>query len=505
MNRTKQALFVADAPRLRRSTIRHWALAHGCPKKPDARLFRLIGFPALPNFCHRLAALFALFAAFALAGCSQGNSPTALSAPAQADEPNASAKPITVQTVTPKRQTLTVTFAQPGSTAPIEQVDLYAKVTGYVKEVDVDIGESVEANETLLSLDVPDLEEDLAYKQALVRQAEAEREQADAGVKAAQAALAAWDSAWAQSVAEVKKSASDLQFRQQQARRYEALAKQDASTPELADEKREQADAAAAAYESALAKQLALKADKAMLEAKLTAAKADLKAKTARIDVAQADVERTRVNLSFAAVKAPFSGIITHRNVDPGAFVNSAGSGRGEPLFTLARVDKLIVILRLPEKEAGMVRQGCKAQMSIPALDGKVVEGTVSRFSRVLDDKSRTMRVEIDIDNKSGAVYPGMYGPVKVVLREIPDALTVPAGAVYAVGDKTFVVQVRGDKAYRVPVVTGYDDGVVVQIESGLNGNEEIVVSNKGQLAEGQLVVPHRVDRPNANGAVSKK
>lgn len=450
-------------------------------------------------------ASFALFAACALAGCSQGNSPTALSTPAQADEPNASAKPITVQTVTPKRQTLTVTFAQPGSTVPIEQVDLYAKVTGYVKEVGVDIGESVKADETLLSLDVPDLEEDLAYKQALVRQAQAEREQADAGVKAAQAALGAWDSAWAQSLADVKKSASDLQFRQQQARRYAELAKQEATTPELAEEKAEQAEAAASAHDSALAKQLAVKADKATLEAKLTAAKADLKAKSARIDVAQADVERTRVNLGFAAVKAPFPGIITHRNVDPGAFVNSAGSGRGEPLFTLARVDKLIVILRLPEKEAGMVREGCKAHMSITALDGKVVEGTVSRFSRVLDDKSRTMRVEIDIDNKSGTVYPGMYGPVKVVLREMPDALTVPAGAVYAVGGKSFVVQVRDRKVYRLPVVTGYDDGVVVQIESGLKGNEEIVVSNKGQLAEGQPVDPHRVDKAGANGSVTRR
>jgi RND family efflux transporter MFP subunit len=204
-------------------------------------------------------------------------------------------------------------------------------------------------------------------------------------------------------------------------------------------------------------------------------------------------------------VKAPFPGIITHRNVDTGAFVNSAGSGRGEPLFTLARVDKLIVILRLPEKEAGMVRQGCKAHMTITALDGLVVEGTVSRFSRVLDDKSRTMRVEIDIDNKSGTVYPGMYGPVKVVLREMPDALTVPAGAVYAVGGKTFVVQVRGGKAYRIPVVTAYDDGLIVQIESGLKGNEEIVVSNKGQLAEGQPVDPHRVDNANANGSLTKR
>lgn len=438
-----------------------------------------------------------LLAPFSTTGCEHSSATPPLQRRAGAAETGAPANAVSVQTVIPQRRDLSVKFEQPGSVMAYEEADLFAKVTGYVNDVFVDIGDEVKADQTLLTLDVPDLEEDLAYKQSIVRQASAEHEQAEAARLAAEAALGAWDSQWAQAVADVKKADANLKFRRQQAKRYADLAQNDAAPPALADEKREEFEAAESALDSAKAKRLAVESDKATLEAKLAAAKADVKAKAARIEVAQADVARTRVNVEFSRLKAPFAGVITSREVDPGTFVNSATSGRGEPLFTLCRMDKLIVVQRVPERIAGLVRVGCKATMAITTPEPREIGGTVARYSRSLD-KQKTMRVEIDLENKDGSVYPGMYGPVTLILREIPKALTIPAEAVYAVSGQSYVVQVRNRQARRVLVTTGYDDGVVVQVLSGLSGNEEIVVSNKGQLSEGQVVDPHRVDDRSA-------
>jgi HlyD family secretion protein len=410
---------------------------------------------------------------------------------AEADD----APALAVQAVSPVRKDLVVKFEQPGPIEAAEQADLYAKVTGYVKMVAVDIGDVVQAGQVLLELDVPDLEQELAYKSALIQQADAEQEQAKTAVQGAQAALVAWQGQLDQADADLKKCQAECHFREQQVKRYSDLAAKDATTGELADEKREQLGAALAAYDSAVAKRKGVMADRAVLEAKLDAAKADLNTKATRVDVAKSDRERTRIDLEFAKLKAPFDGVITRRTVDEGAFVNSAGSGRGDPIFTLARMDKVTVVMHVPEREVSAVKVGCRAQMRLSALGDKVVEGKVARFARSLDNQ-KTMRVEIDIPNESWLLYSGMYGPVTLILQEIKHALTLPASAVYAVEGKSQVIQVVDGKAHRVAVKTGYDDGVVIQILQGLLGDEEIVVSNKGQITEGQSLKPFHTDQP---------
>lgn len=437
--------------------------------------------------------------ALAASGC--GRSPAVASAePARsaansaAASPSSSSSGLAVQTILPARKDLVVKFEQSAPVIAFEEADLYAKVTGYVRQVNVDIGDTVEEDQTLLDLDVPDLVQELEYKATLVRQADAEKEQAAAAVQVADAALVLWQSQLVKAEAEVKKAAKEQQFREQQVQRYAGLAARDATTPELAAEKREQYNAAVAAHESALAERQAVQAERSVLTARLEAARAELRTRQRKVDVAQADRARSQVALEFAQIKAPFAGVITRRNVDDGAFVNSASSGRGEPIFSLARVDKVTVVLRVPEKEVSAVKKGSRATIQLEALAGHEVQGLVARFSRALEEKSRTMRVEIDVDNSAGAVYPGMYGAVTLVLREIKNALTVPAAAVYSVDSGVYVIQSRNKQAHRIPVRTGCDDGVVVQILEGLTGDEEIIVSNKGQIAEGQFIQPSRID-----------
>ncbi len=409
------------------------------------------------------------------------------SAPAAGDS-----EALAVQTILPARKDLVVKFEQAGPIEGTAQADLYTEATGYVKKVHVDIGDKVEAGQVLLEVDVPNLVQQLAYKEALVHQAEAEYEQAESAVQAANAALTAHPAHLEEAQADVKKAEAEQEFCKQQAERYGRLASADATTRELAEEKRKQLGAATAACDSSRAKQKAVEVDKAVLTAKLDAAKADQRTRATKVGVAKADREKTRVELKFAKLKAPFDGVITRRTVDEGAFVNSAASGRGDPIFTICSAKQVTVVLRVPEKEASAVRIGNRALIQLAALGGQQFEGRVARFSHALEEKSRTMRVEIDIDNDTGALYPGMYGPITLILQEIKQALTVPASAVYAVGAESFVIQVDDGKSHRRLVKTGYDDGRVVQITSGLEGDEEIVVSNKGQIAEGQSLDPHR-------------
>jgi len=440
-----------------------------------------------------------------LPGCSPaaGAHPTSPAKPTEL-EPVINTGQSSVQTVKPTRQDLVVKFEQPAPIVAFEQADLFAKIAGYIKAVHVDIGDAVEQHQVLLDLDVPDIAQELAYKRALVLQAEADKEQADAAVKVAEAALVTWQSQLEQAEADVAKAESEQQFREQQARRYANLAARDAAPEDQAAEKRDQWEAAKAAYASAVAKRKTVHVDKTILEAKLLAAKAEQQSKARRVDVTQEDRQRTQVLLDFARLKAPFSGVITRRTVDPGDFVNAGASGRDGELFTLARVDKVIAVLRVPEREVGSVRVGARALIRPAALDGQEVDGVVARFAKSLDEKSRTMRVEIDIANQSGVLYPGMYAPVTLVLQEIKDAITVPASAVYTVGATAYVVQVRNGAAHRIAVKTAYDDGKVVQVTAGLIGDEEVVVSNKGQIEEGQPVTPHRVDKTRGAQAADR-
>lgn len=441
-------------------------------------------------------------------GCSKSGTSTPLVNTARATEaghsaeapPSSSSQALSVQTVVPVRRDVVVKFEQSAPLIPFEEADLYAKVSGYVKAVHVDIGDTVEKDAPLLEIDVPDVVQDLAYKQALVRQAEADRDQAEADVKVAAAALITWQAQLEQAQSDVKKAESERQFRETRAKRYADLAAQEATTDDVAAEKRDEWEAAKAAHESAVARRKAVNAEKAALDAKREAAEAVFQSKARHVEVAQADVERTKITLRFATLRAPFAGVITRRALDPGTFVNAADSGHGEAIFTLARMDKVIAVLRVPEREAGAVAVGERAMMRISGLRNFEITGSVSRFAKSLEEKSRTMRVEIDIDNPSGAVYPGMYGPVTLVLNEIKGAITVPGSAVYAFGGQSYVIAVHGRQARRIPVKTGYDDGKIVQVVEGLKGDEEIVVSNKGQIEEGQALAPSRIDRSKKAG-----
>lgn len=432
-----------------------------------------------------------------IAGCSRGGK-DAMAATKGADKRHGSDSPaeqgaITVQTAVPSHADLTRQFEQPAPIVAYERALLHQRVSGYVRQILVDIGDVVPQGKVLMTLDAPDLQQDLTYKQALTKQAEAEAKQADAAVHSAQADLLAWNSQVQEAEAEIQRADSDRKFRKRHAQRFAELGAKEAVPSDLVEEKRDQAAASEAAYQSGLAKRNAIEARKASLVAKLEGARAEQLTRQRKVEVTKADEERAKLMVEYMNLRAPFAGVITKRSLDPGDYV-TAGAVR-EPLFVLERLDKLTAVLKVPEREAGNVRVGMKARVRLESRGRQAVPGTVARFAKSLDEKSRTMRVEIDIDNPDGAIYPGMYGSIDLILQENKNALAIPASAVYSVANKTYVVVVRDNRAYRVPVEIGYDDGKVVQIVSGLSGNEEVIVSNKGQISEGQAVDAHRAEQ----------
>lgn len=424
------------------------------------------------------------------AGGSASKSATSTADPDTEDgEPRRSSRQtISVQTVNPTKRDLVQKFQQPGAVEAAASADLFSRVSGYVAKVNVDIGDTVEAGQIILEVDVPELDQELALKDALVGQAEAELVQAQTAVQAAEGAIETHASQVELVLAEVKKAEADRAFRQREFERFAALAMDKSGSQQVADEKALNYAAARAAYDAAVAKHNAVKSDLTILNAKLANAHADVKAKKAKVTVASADREKTRVISEYAMLKAPYGGTILRRAVDPGEYVHSPNNDKATPLFTIARTDSMTIIMRVPEKEVPYVKLGNPVQMRFDSLLGEVISGKVTRMAKSLDDKSRTMRIEIDVKNPHGKLYPGMFGAVTLLLADVKNAMTVPASALYGTGEGLFVVTVSQGVTHRVKVETGYDDGRTVQVLSGLRGDEEIVVSNKGNLADGQQV-----------------
>jgi RND family efflux transporter MFP subunit len=433
--------------------------------------------------------LFAL-AAMALAGTilGCGHSKPAPQTTEHASAPRDSEVAPSVQTVSPERRPLVVKFEQPGIVEASESAALYSRASGYVRSVNVDIGDKVRADQVLLEVYVPELAQDLALKKALLTEAKTAVLQSKAGVAAARGALDSHTSQLALAQADLRKAESDFEFRRREHGRYAELAAKNASTAQLLDERYLVLRTAESACASAEARLKAVENEKVVLKARVASAEADEMKAEARVQVAEADRDKTNTIFDYANLKAPFDGVVTRRTVDVGEFVASPGSDRATPLFTLERIDPVTIVLRVPEKEVPAVHLGNRATVRLDGLQHRELSGSVTRLSQSLDPKSRTMRVEIDVANADGSIYPGMYGAVSLILADLDDALTVPAAALYSRDGELFVFQVRDDRVVRTKVRTGYDDGRVVQILEGLTGDENVIISNKGELSEGELV-----------------
>jgi RND family efflux transporter MFP subunit len=209
------------------------------------------------------------------------------------------------------------------------------------------------------------------------------------------------------------------------------------------------------------------------------------------LDVAKASLERTETLLNFAKITAPFSGIVTRRLVDPGAFIPAATSGSAAQtaaIVTLADFSKVRVQVAVPELEASLIAAGQPARVTVEGLAGRSFDASVTRFSYALDNETKTMLAEIELPNPKAELRPGMYARVTIGIQRKEDALLVPVEAVVVERAGASVFTVKDNKARKVPIKTGFDDGVNVEIVSGLDANQPVIVVGKRTLADGQVV-----------------
>jgi multidrug efflux pump subunit AcrA (membrane-fusion protein) len=407
------------------------------------------------------------------------------------------AAPPAVTLVKPVRKTLTHRIDQPGEIQAFEQTPMYAKISGYVAKVNKDIGDRVVEGEVLAELSVPELDEELSQKEALVVQARARVEQAKKLLGAAEAALLYADARVKEAVASRPRADADLQRSQSQ---YERLKTTTAVLArEVLEETRLGYEVARAAVIEVEAKIKSAEAAKAESEAKRATAGTDVSVAEANLGVAQTEQRRVAELVKYTKLRAPYPGVVTKRSIDPGHFLQSSASSgnKGEAAFVVARLDPVRIFVDTPENEAVLVKDEMRADVRVQALKGRLFKGAVKRSAWALDPKSRTLRTEIDLPNPDGRLRPGMYAFATITV-EHANVFTVPASAVVTQGEQTFCYRVEGDKAVRMAVLTGLRDQHSVEVArkpkpgkdgewEDFTGTEEIIANPAG-VTDGQIV-----------------
>jgi membrane fusion protein, multidrug efflux system len=211
-----------------------------------------------------------------------------------------------------------------------------------------------------------------------------------------------------------------------------------------------------------------------------------------KYDIAQAGLERIDTLLGYSKITAPFSGVITRRFVDPGAFVPAAtsGSNAAEAIVTLADFDTVRIQVALPEQEAPFIKDGLTVAVTIPELPGRKFDTTVTRYAHAIEPATRTMLIESEMSNSSGELVPGMYALVNVEVERHENALVIPVDALITEKTKTSVFTLEQNKAKKVPVKIGFNDGTSVEVLDGIKPDQPLILAGKLSLNDGQPVKP---------------
>lgn len=354
--------------------------------------------------------------------------------------------------VTATRTSLANKLTVAGEFIPYEEVELHAKVAGYIRKMNVDIGDRVHKGEVLATLDVPELTAQVAGATAGVAQVREQISRAKSEVARAQANYAAVH-------------ANDTRLQQAAKAQPGLIAQQELDNAASQDQ------AAAAAIE---------------------AAKSALAATQQQLGVTQAQQNQYSSLADYSRIVAPFDGIVTWRYADPGALIQAGTSNSGSaPVVKVAQVNVLRLRIPVPSNLASFVKVGDPATITIRSLH-RTIQGTVTRTTGALDPATRTMQVEIDVKNPDGSITPGMYAQVALDIRRAGDVLAVPVEAVDQSGSQPYVLVVNSDDdVEKRDVQTGITTANRVEILSGLRPGDKVIATNLGSYTQGEHVRPH--------------
>jgi RND family efflux transporter MFP subunit len=324
---------------------------------------------------------------------------------------------------------------------PYQEVDLHAKVSGYVREIYVDVGDHVKTGDVLAILEIPELQEDLKKAQAAVLTAQQE-------VQSAQAAFEETDEINTRLIAASKEAAG-------------LIAQQDLDTS----------------------------------AAKNRASAANLQAAKQKVEEAEAEADRMRTMADYAKIIAPFDGVVTKRYADTGSLIQAGTSSNTQsmPLVRLAELKRLRLDFPVPESSVGEVHLGDAVEINVASL-GRTFTAKVSRFAQSVDDSTRTMLTEIDVENPDFTYMPGMYATAQLTLADKKDALAVPIQCVSTGESPTVLVLNQDHKVEERQVSVGLETPSMAQILSGLNDQDLVVIGSRGSIPIGQVALAKEVD-----------
>lgn len=362
---------------------------------------------------------------------------------------------VTAAVARAQRTNLGNTLRIAGEFKPFQDVDIHAKVAGYIRSISVDVGDHVKAGQTIAVLEVPELAAQLSGADAGTRTAQDQIRKAQGDLQRAQSTQSAAHSAYVR-----LKQAADS--------RAGLVAQQE--------------------VDDFQAKDLESAAQVASAEAELSAAKQQL-------DVAQANQKQYAALSGYTRITAPFAGVITNRYADTGALIaaGTSSSTQAIPVVRLAQISVLRLVLPVPESMAAQIRLGEAVKVHVQALD-EDIEGKVSRFADSLDMQTRTMETEIDVPNRSGKLIPGMYTETELSLREKKDVLTIPLEGVTRNGEVSTVLLVNPQSVVEERhVQLGMEDSARVEVVSGLVEGDMVIVGNRSSFRSGEKVQPKEV------------
>jgi RND family efflux transporter MFP subunit len=319
----------------------------------------------------------------------------------------------------------------PGEFQPFLSVTLHAKVPGFVERVLVDRGSNVKQGDLLVELSAPEMAAQIAEAESKVQAAEADRLQAEAQLEAAQST-------------------------------YDRM-KKAAETP------------------GAIAGNELIQAEK-----QVDAAKALINSRRQASRAVEASVQSLKDMQAYLKITAPFDGVVTDRLVHPGALV---GSGT-EPLLIIQQVSRLRLVVAVPEEDVGGIARGGKVEFRVPAYPERTFSGTVARAAHALDQKTRTMPVELDVFNSDGSLSPGMYPAVKWPVHRSRPALFVPKTSVVTTTERMFVVRDQNGRAQWVDVRKGAEDGDLVEVIGNLQPGDRVIRRATDEIRDGATLQP---------------
>ncbi len=393
------------------------------------------------------------------------------------------------------RKTLKLVTEQPGRVAPFEETPVFSKIAGYVESVHCDIGDHVKTGDMLVKLSVPEYVNELEQKRGLLAQAEAEVKQSEAALLALEAAVNSAKALVAQAESSVGRTEADQVRWTSEQERMQRLVKSGSVTSQLAEEATSQFRSAEAAKQEAQANVQSAQARLAEAVANVARARADVVATAARVRVAEANVQQAETMLKYTELRAPFDGVVTSRTIDTGHYVHPANSSASKPLLVVASTHQVRVFVDIPESEAGFVNAGYgdsqagdSAVIRAQASNNLTLTGHITRSSWSLSDQNRSLTAEIDLPNENNSLLPGAYVTVSILLEQRNDVLTLPITAIVRDGESTRCCLVVGGKIVFRPIELGLRVKDEVEVTSGLDGTETVVLARAGSLVEGQSV-----------------